>query len=407
MLFFYGIIIKFTTWNSVLFEIKSFIPECILVAICVCLLLKNGLKFSIFNLFGIVWFILIVVLNIILIGLTSVEALYTFRDLIIPLFVAVFINSYSFQKTSLNDFMRFLIRLSVIYLISGAILGVIERIMGTEWTSSFYTGYVFYGNDDTSGVKISTVDGRIRAPGLTGNSASFAFYAVVSLLILWSDKRKNIISKLLCSACGIAIIWSTENKTAIIGLATIMLVWIFYKGISNKKYVKITVLLSAILIVLGLCGIPYFISAFPSFQERLQLWGDVIKDINIIEFIFPYRAFLYGAGGGDFTSVLDNAYLYFLLSGGILGFAWIYLFAFKMTKTAIKDYGKSFLFVSFFVFLLMSSVTTNVVQGRAFFSICFILLALFSNCKNTVLILQQETKENTNKNSTNMEIARV
>ena len=380
LLFFYGILIKLTIWNNFLFEFKSFLPEIILIILCIDLALKTWPHINLFSIVGLVWYGAIIVINIADVGFSQITALYSFRDCYIPLFLTIFLYQYSFRKTSLEGFGNFLVKLSIIYLVAGALLGIIERACGVEWTSKFYTGYVFYGGD-SSGVKISEANGQLRAPGLTGNSASFSFYAVLSMIVLFRSKRISPVLKICMFVCGFIIIWSTSNKTAYIGLAGIIACYIVYYGLSSTKYKAAMIAGLFVAVIVGTCCIPFFINAFPSLQERFVLWGDLFSQTSPLELLLPYRAFYYGAGGEGFSSVLDNSYLYFVLSGGIVGVVWIYGFAFKMANSAARSYGDKWLFWMLVIFLILSSVTTNITQGRAYFSLCFMILALYSKCK--------------------------
>ena len=380
LLFFYGILIKLTIWNTFLFEFKTLLPEILLIILCIDLAFKTLPRINLFSVVGLCWYGLIIIINSIFAGSFSSAALHSFRDCYIPTFLAIFLYQYPFQKTSLQNFSNFFIRLAMVYLIAGALLGIVERVMGVEWSSKFYTGYEFYGGDD-SGVKISEANGRLRAPGLTGNSASFAFYAVAAMVFLFRSKKVAAFLKICLFICGVIIIWSTANKTAYIGLAGLIVFYIASRFCANKKYKRLKSAVLFIAVMVAICCIPLFIKAFPSFHERVILWTDIFDSTNPFELIFPYRAFMYGAGGEEFTSILDNAYIYFLLSGGIIGVIWTYAFALKMANDAARSYGDKYLFLLLIIFLLLASFTTNITQGRAYFSICFIILALYSKCK--------------------------
>ncbi len=378
ILFFYGIIIKFTIWNTTLFQIKKFIPEIIILIIGLCLALKMSNKITGFCFFGICWIILIILVNFIFIGLGSVTALHSFRDCYIPIFVGVFIYTHDFNEKRLANFYRFLIRLSTVYLITGAVLSVIEQAMGWEWTAKFYTGYVFYGGDSYSGVKISHASGLLRTPGLTGQSASFAFYAVISVFIIWSHRKLHIKYKVILTLLCAVILVNTQNKTAIIGFAVVLFYYLFKRN--TKAANRTAIALAALLIIAVFCyliayDLPDF---FSSFRERLVLWKEVLQGVEPLEFLFPFKSFYYGAGGEDFTSILDNAYIYFSVSLGIPGLIWIYVYAYKtaVSSSHFKDIG--ILFTMLFIFFVLSSLTTNITQGRAYFSIYLILTGLYA-----------------------------
>lgn len=391
MLFFYGILIKLTIWNPVLFDFKSFLPEIILIVIGIDLFTKKWKSLSGFYLFGALWFFCIIVINIVTIGLSEQTALYSFRDFYIPLFVAIFLSLYRFKKTNLDKFLKFLTILSAVYLIGGAVLGVVESLLGWEWASRFYTGYVFYGADAYSGVKISSDDGILRAPGLTGQSATFSFYALVAVFIIWSNRKTNILTKSLYTVLSIIIHLTTLNKTAIIGLVLILLFFL-WKSVKSRNFKIISLVIFLALLMLCVLGINVFLRIFPSFGERLDLWSGVLADANPLEYLIPFRSFFYGAGGEGFTSVLDNTYLYLLLAGGGIGLVWVCLFAFKLVKNNVQSRSYGVLFECLFLFLILSAVTTNITQGRAYFAIYFLLSALFNQYKETKSVVVTDRK---------------
>ena len=113
------------------------------------------------------------------------------------------------------------------------------------------------------------------------------------------------------------------------------------------------------------------------FFQRFGVWTNILEMVNPWEFILPYRMFLYGSGGVAEFSFFDNIYLYGLLSQGIFGILlWIsYIKELCIYRSKrIKKLCKDVLY-----FLLIIGLTSNVIQGHAYFNIFLIFLSIFFN----------------------------
>ncbi len=188
--FLYGVVIKFTMPNEILFSVKTYIPETILGIICV---MCNGSKIQTNSALLIIWSLLVFIINVINYG-TGESMFYLLRDIYIPMLTFCFIKNVSFAEDDVEKFQQRLIVFSKAYLVVGLALCIMEQIKGWEWTSAFYTGYSFYGQDPVSKVKIAHNLGLLRASSLTGNFATFGFYCLICYAVITSFSTKKSIN---------------------------------------------------------------------------------------------------------------------------------------------------------------------------------------------------------------------
>lgn len=102
--FFYGIIIKITFGNSILFQIKTYIPELILGGICFLCILKKK-RFSLYGFIVIIYFTFIFALNVFTSYSTN-SFLMTFRDVYIPIVTCLLLASIEMKDDSINQFLN-------------------------------------------------------------------------------------------------------------------------------------------------------------------------------------------------------------------------------------------------------------------------------------------------------------
>lgn len=379
ILFFYGIIIKFTIWNPTIFALKTYIPEAILILCTIFSIVTNKIRLNYRIILLFLYSVFIIVINYIFNG-ANIQSFYWWRDLFIPLFSSMILLQREFKKEDINYLFDRLIFIAKIFLILGLTLAIIEQIKGDVWTSKFYTGYVFYGQDPYSKVKIAHNIGLLRAPSLSGNFSSFAHYSCLSLFFILTRNKKKykvdifwIIIALLCC------ILST-NKSAIISLLVVLII---YKTTSFRKNNKTTNKM-ILIFIFSLIAFMLFLNSDSNFNgdgtytgglmERFAFWNNMIKNIDWLQVIVPYKTFLYGTGSEGFNSFFDNTYLYCFITQGIIGIVlWIYYL--KSLYTNLKknyiedklDFIKNVLY-----YFLIVSLTSNVIQGHAYF--CFMII---------------------------------
>lgn len=375
LVLFYGIVIKVTINSTLIFSLKTYLPEVLIViAALICLTNKKSWLFTKFEVIGALYFLTVIFINFEIHGF-SYDVLYLFRDMYIPIFTCLIFMKMELSSEILDKFYRFIWIISMIYLISGALLGIVEVMHGWKWSSEFYTGYSFYNVDPYSKVKISQAFGQLRAPGLTGNSVSFSYYGILAMAAIFNKRNFNLIFKIFFFICEMTILVSTLNKTAIVIFIVIAFSYLFKRVNKFNRNV--------IYLVLGIIAMVYVTTQinsdiFYSTLARIRYWGTLDSYVNPFEIILPYNSFLYNPGAKGFLSFWDNTYLYFLFSVGIFGTMWIYILCYKLKKRiCIANANMRNFFNYLFGFLILSSLFNNITEGRAFFGLYLLLGGIY------------------------------
>lgn len=385
----YGIVVKFTAGNPTLFQIKTYIPEALLMlSVLPQASKKHRIDEKSFVL--VVYMLLIMILNYILHGATA-QSFYWWRDLIIPVFVAVFIKTIHISEEEANCFLRKLSVYGKIYILAGFTLALIENRMGWEWTSSFYAGHTFYGTDPYTRVLVNHYLGFVRTPGLSANFTSFAFYTSICVFaILWQNKRNNVktVQTLPWLILGFATCILSTNKSAVLGLIIVLMIAKANDVRGRNKAIANALLgFSGMLLIISFFAFDSstFTSTYLSGSLlRFDAWANIIQSTNFTEAIVPYNMFLYGSGT-DATAVsfgisfFDNFYLYLLMTQGIVGLYLIVSMVIRNVKK-LKDADSNLFRMSIYIALFgaIIGLTSNMIQGRAYFAFAFILLSFFA-----------------------------
>lgn len=384
IIYFYGLITKFTINNKFLFSIKTILPEFLLmtiICISILIILKKG-TYKIKNkyLFLLICYIgLIFIMN--LFTYPSINSVsFVIRDLLIPIVTLFCLNQIDFKKEELNKLINNLIKIFILFTITGFILAVVQKNMEWEWTSQFYTGYSFYGLDPYSKIKIWHTHGSLRVPSLTGNSVTFGVYNLVAFLfILKSDIKYRF--KYLLLIINILNILMATNKTAFIGLILILIIDILKR---LNKYLKINFIIFNIIVFAITLSI--IINLEPNFlfslKERFNYWILSFSYFPLYSILIPLNLFKITASADGFIAFMDNSYLYFFYSTGIIGVFIILKTIYKMyVKNAKHNYEViiNYMVIVFFI----SSMLVNVTQGRAYFVNFCILVPLLKKLINT------------------------
>ena len=379
--FLYGIVIKITFLNSTLFQIKTYIPEAVLALIVLMGIFRNGIKLKRFLLPLLGYSAFVFLINLAIYGLSE-QAFYWIRDLYIPLVAFCFLLMIKFSPNGITEFSRKLSVFFKIYLIAGLILALFQQLQGWEWASSFYTGYTFYGQDEVSKIKIAHNMGMLRAPSLSGNFATFGYYCLIAAIFINANKI-SFWKKLFWDIIALFCMVLATNKSAIVAFAVILVLkqTVDIREKSKKLNYIILVLIAGFL---GITTILFFgdnsseYSLLTSLFARFDVWEGILTDTSVLEAMFPYKQFMYGSGAEGGVSFFDNTYLYSIFTQGIIGTAlWIYVLG-KVYKSRMK---RGSLMVRHYVYeltiaLLVLGLTVNVTQGRGFFSLYLVLLAV-------------------------------
>lgn len=370
---FYGIVIKCTYKNSFLFSIKTIFPELILVIISFCclmiILFYKKIKINLYCDFLFFYINFIIILNI-LNEPQIWEIMYTVRDLYIPILAMFMLQKIDFNYNEKDKLIDNILKILIVFVILGSILAVIQHILNWKWTSNFYVGREFYGTDPITKIKITQSNGVLRVPSVSGNCVSFAFYNLIALIFIVNSKLKKSKKYILIFLSGINIYLST-NKTCLL-IFMLILFYINVKDLSNNMKIIMYNIFAFIILLIFLYVFTFKISILKSMFERIIFWKELAMNNGILDIVFPRNIFNLTSAATGIYSFMDNSYLYFLLSIGILGI----LVLLKIVKNSIKTRYRCFN-TCFIITFLFGSLTTNLTQGRVFFNVFVIMLAIF------------------------------
>lgn len=381
-IFFYGLLIKLTFNHSFLFNVKTILPEFFLIVIIITILIrviKEGIYIKSTNITIFTGYIIIImVMN--LHSLPNTREINLFiRDILIPILVSFSIYQANLSKNTIRKITVNLFKISICFVIIGFILAIIQYINGFEWSSKFYTGYSFYGFDEVSKIKINnTLSGKFRVPSVTGSSATFGFYNILAIILLLNIGKKNIFKMIMLGMAVTNIILST-NKTALILFLVVLGVYLA-KDIPKNLKVAIGCIFFSFIIIYILILIKNDSGIFFSLKERMNFWISIFKDNFNYKVIIPLNLYSFSAGGEGFTSVWDNTFLYVLFALGPIGFILIIMnIIISYSKAKQSDYKNIIIYL--IIVFVIGSFTTNLTNGRCFFSIYLILIPLLLNDK--------------------------
>ncbi|GAA0753144.1 hypothetical protein [Clostridium sartagoforme] len=369
---FSGIFVKLVSASENLLIIKSILPDCVILVIMIIsmiIILKEGFRIKgkyftrgLFSYVSIIFLINLIFLE------NMRNFLFVLRDIYFPFVLLTLLNEINIDEYNKKKIYKNICIILSFQVVLGFILGISQRILGWEWTSQFYAGHQFYGIDIYTGIKIWSTNGMLRVPSLAGDSTLFAYYNILSYFFIRGSAIKR--KKILLYLCSGNIILST-NKTVLI----LLIIDIFRLIIrSSKKRIKFIIMgVSTIAFMIILVIIPRFIEGFYStLFIRWINWIELIKDFN---FFKPFgNLFSIGAGTEGFLSTFDNSYLYMLISYGIFGLIGYCLLLYSIYKS--NKLSKNRLVLELLLVVIIGGITTNLFQGRVFFTPFCLLLFL-------------------------------
>lgn len=377
--FLYGIVIKLTISNGLIFQIKTYIPEVALVLITILSIIKNKFKIKWYMLALLIYSLIVLIFNTFLYGFNQ-QGLYSMRDVYIPLVAFCFMGTKVSDKAA-QDFSNKLIIFFKCYLMLGLFLAIIQQIKGWEWTSIFYTGYSFYEQDPVSKIKIAHNLGLLRSPSLSGNFATFGSYCLIAVIYIAAYTEKKIV-RIFWDIIAIACMVLATNKSAVVSFGVVLLLRQTVEV--RKKSTKVNNLI--IILLIGLLGVSTLLlrgdntntnNVFISFFERIKVWKGILVGTSFGEILFPYKQFTYGSGAEGGFGFWDNTYLYSLFNQGIVGtILWIQ--AIKRTynlRLKEKNISVHHYVYELTIALLVLGLTVNITQGRGFLAPYIILIS--------------------------------
>lgn len=381
---FYGIIIKITIKSSILFKIKTVIPELILLTLIICgviKIVKN--KFNIKNKYAftfLIYIIFVFTINIILLPKDINSIFYVIRDLIMPIFVMFILFQFEFKEATVNKIIKNINKIFIFFIIVGFALALIQSINGWEWSSKFYTGYPFYGSDPISKIKIWESGRLLRTPSVTGNSAIFGEYCLIALLFILKIDMKKYQKITLVIISLMTLFLSTSKTPLIIAMIIIMLNILRNNNkLLNKSIFIVMIILSAILLIIILNINPEFLF---SIKERFMFWTELFQNLDLVNLMIPLELFNITSSAEGVLGFVDNTYIYFLYATGVIGLILFIANAVNLYRFKAK-YKISLLINEMIISLFIMSLFTNITQGRSYFTMFILLIPILNNkvCK--------------------------
>lgn len=381
IIFLYGIVIKLTIHNPVLFNLKTYLPETLLGLAILFSVLKyfKTMKFKLNNILFFLYFALVLAVN--LITAKSIDTIFmTIRDVFIPITCAFIFSSINFEKALTDVFFKRLDLICIVFVISGLVLGLIQLYHGGEWTSKFYTGYSFWGNDEKSSLFVMYSSGILRVPSVTGHNVKFAMYSFFALLVMIQKPGRSKIFKFILSVMCVINIYISNNKTTLVAAFLILFLYCIRK---YKLSIKLMIFLPFTLIcsVIGLY-LENNTNFWLSLNVRFQLWSELNQNSLVKNIFLPLNTYSFSGNSDNANRILniwDNSYLYFLFAFGILGVILLIRFIYRGQK--LPDYSNEdqirFFIKYLTIFTAIAALTTNIILGRCFFNILMILLGIY------------------------------
>ena len=111
--FLYGIVIKLTISNGLIFQIKTYIPEFVLGLITILSIIKNRFQIKRYMLVLLMYSLIVLIFNICLYGFNQ-QGLYSMRDVYIPMVAFCFIGTKVSDKATQDFSNKLVIFLNVI-----------------------------------------------------------------------------------------------------------------------------------------------------------------------------------------------------------------------------------------------------------------------------------------------------
>lgn len=381
---FYGIIIKITFKSSVLFKIKTVIPELILLSVIICGIIQIvKAKFNIKDKYAfalLIYIIFVFTINMILLPKDISSVFYVIRDLIMPIFAMFVLFQFEFKESTIDNIIKNINKIFIFFIIFGFGLALIQSIKGWEWSSKFYTGYAFYGTDPVSKIKIWESGKLLRTPSVTGNSAIFGVYCLIALIFILK-MNINKYRKITLVIISLMTLFLSTSKTPLIIAIIIVLLNVLRNNnkLLNKAIFIVMMIITAILLLIILNINPKFLF---SIKERLILWEELALNLDLANLLIPLELFNMTSAAEGVLGFVDNTYIYFLYATGFIGLILFIANAINLYRFKSK-YKISLLINEMIISLLIMSIFTNITQGRSYFTMFILLIPILNNkvCK--------------------------
>lgn len=393
---FYGLIVKFTIDSSILFSIKTFVPEVLLCVACSIAIFSD----LIINLKKIEILLICNMFLIVTLGFVTDNAdnaAVVFRDVVIPVTAFVCITSMKVSPAFANRFISILTGTLFIYVLGSIVLYCIEAHQGYEWTARFYTGYYFWGQDPVSKIQINSNGDAMRLPALTGSSVKSAMGGVAALAVFLSNEKLSRTRRYICCALALICVILFNNRASLVAAIALIALAAINKVSTNlqMRTVSYICLAFAAMAVFTILLENDGSLSVDSLFLRFSYWKEILSSDGIENTLLPTHVYSLSSGGAGIegvglTTSWDNGFLYLLFSFGapflllfiadIIGY-WKTM----VRKEAESQFAKisSQIIYNIIISTLLLSITTNIFQGRSwyflFVIICGVSIAVRSS----------------------------
>lgn len=377
---FNGVFVAISMRTS-LIEIKRILPELILVLVIILIIfnmVKEG-KIKYNKTIMIAFFYYTTIAIICMHNIQSFQQFsYAIRDMWLPFSILLLLFSIRFNEYDTWDLLHKIDCIFTIAIICGCILAIFEIINGWDWTSTFYTGYRFYGIDVKSNIKINSSMGVIRPPSITGDSTAFGLLSVFAAFIFSLNKKKNLIYYSRNLICILNVFLST-SRTSILMLAIYYIISI--KDAKKKIFIALLFVFSTLSIICFSKGqiLEMLTSSYSLIDRIKNAWTPLFSYINPKDFLFGKNIYSIGAIVRimqDYEHMLvlgvfDNTFLCMFATYGVFGLTLFVVLIRRMLKI-----NKNIFFKALTYSFIFGGLFANMFQARIFFIIYVILFCV-------------------------------
>lgn len=362
-MFFYGLLIK-VLYSTSYIGVLRFFPEFLLTIFLI--LIVNPKTFSKPKKDDIlVFFTILLCFFFSLINIKTINSLLiAIRDILFPVLAGIIIKNSRLKLAEIKKLYKIFMIVCSAFLIFSLHFGYLQHTNGWEYTSTFYAGHAFYGNDTVASINIRTTGPYVRALGITGDSTKYGFYTLISFIVINTYMKKKSIFNISFVICLLNCIFST-SKTSI---ALMALLYLFmYRFLFNGLVKKVVIPVLIVSVIVFAYYVLTNLDDFYSIAERLTLWnGQNYFDITNI-FI---GVNLYSYFSGGWLSVIDNFFLFGMSSMGIIGFGIYFYYVIKNTVNTTQTN------LTLLIVLIIGGLTVNLFSARSYIGLFFIMVSL-------------------------------
>lgn len=301
------------------------------------------------------------------------------RDLLEPcLFLitlsTIFLNDY--EKNKLNNMIE---KVFMIFVIVGVYFAVIQRLNGSQWTSTYFAGYPVWGVDTESGIRVTSGSFGFKVLGTTASAETFGFYNMLALILILFSNRK-VLLKVIIIVLTFLNMYYSGMKTALLIAVLVLYIYLMNK---QGKNMRVVLKIGSLLILSCLFYYMTFVLSDwedSSFYARLVLWKTLFSKENLINLIFPMNMYFYSAKAGNtgIISFWDNSYFYLMFSTGVVGLLLFISNLWEKSRTLRRINDNNMINCGNMIILsiVLSSISTCIFLGRNYVAIAIVIICI-------------------------------